>query len=72
VKALAQFYVAPENARVVQEVGYLPLPAATLLAVARRLDKSIIGSVFGGRGSIVGVTADVFEDDDRVKSALVR
>ncbi len=38
----------------------------------RRLDKGQIGSVFGGRGSVVGVTADTFQDDDRVKNALVR
>jgi phosphate transport system substrate-binding protein len=70
--ALASSYVAPQNARYMRELGYVPLPAATLLSVARRLDKSVTGSMFGGRGSVVGVTADVFQDDDRIKSALVR
>jgi hypothetical protein len=64
--------VAPEHSHIVQHVGYVPLPPATLLSVARRLDKGITGSVFEGRGSVVGVTADVFKDDDRIKSALVR
>ena len=30
------------------------------------------GSMFGGRGSVVGVTADIFQDEDRIKSALVQ
>ncbi len=30
------------------------------------------GSIFGGRGSVLGVTAETFQNDDRIKSALVR
>jgi hypothetical protein len=30
------------------------------------------GSIFGGRGAVLGVTADTFSDEERVKSALVR
>lgn len=71
-RALAAFYVAPEHATEVQRIGYVPLPPATLLSVARRLDKLMTGSVFDGRGSVVGLTADIFRDEDRVKSALVR
>ena len=51
VHALARSYVDPENARYVQEVGYVPLPMATLLATGRRLDSGVTGSIFGGRGS---------------------
>jgi phosphate transport system substrate-binding protein len=72
MRAFADFYVRPENAQYSQNVGHVPLPIATLLSVARRLDTSVTGSVFGGRGSVVGLTAAVFQDDDRIKNALVR
>jgi phosphate transport system substrate-binding protein len=72
VGAFARFYVAPENARLTQEIGYVPLPAATLLSVSRRLEENLTGSIFGGRGSVLGVTADTFVDEDKIKSALVR
>jgi len=32
----------------------------------------VTGSIFGGQGSVVGVTADTFQDDDTLKNALVR
>jgi phosphate transport system substrate-binding protein len=72
VHALARSYVDPENAKSVQDVGYVPLPTATLLAGGRRLDRGVTGSLFAGRGSVLGLTAASFEDDDRIKSALVR
>jgi|SRR5579862_8757775 len=72
VAALAQYYVAPESARFSLEAGYMPLPAATLLSIARRLDAGLTGSMFGGHGSVIGVTAATFEDEDRVRSALVQ
>jgi len=72
VHEFARFYVDPENAKYVRDLGYVPLPTATLLTVERRLDESVTGSVFGGRGSVVGVTADAFQNEDRIKSALVR
>ena len=37
-KAFARFYVDPDNASYVRDVGYVPLPPATLLAADRRLD----------------------------------
>lgn len=72
VRAFAEFYVSPENAKYLHDIGYVPLPAATLLSVAKRLDTNVTGSVFGGRGSVLGVTADTFADEDKIKSALVR
>ena len=72
VGRLAHYYIAPESARFSLEVGYLPLPTVTLLSVAKRLDQGVTGSMFGNRGSVLGVTADTFADDDRVKNALVR
>jgi len=72
VRALAHFYVDPEHARYVHEAGYAPLPPATLLSVARRLDLGVTGSIFSGRGSVLGVTVEAFRDDDRIKNALVQ
>jgi hypothetical protein len=50
----------------------VPLPTAALLLISRHLDANRTGTILGGRGSVVGLTPDVFADDDRVKSALVR
>jgi phosphate transport system substrate-binding protein len=72
VSALAQFYVAPESARFSLEAGYMPLPTVTLLSVGRRLDQGVTGSVFGGHGSVLGVTVAAFDDEDKIKSALVQ
>jgi hypothetical protein len=56
----------------VRTIGHVPLPPATLLSVARRLDTMTTGSIFGGRGSVLGVTAQMFEDEDKIRSAIVR
>ena len=71
-KAFARFCVDPDNASYVREDGYVPLPTVTLLAAARRLDKGMTGSIFGGRGSVLGVTAETFQDEDRIQNALVQ
>ena len=71
-KAFASFYVDPDNAGLVEKTGYVPLPISASLSVGRRLESNLAGSIFGGRGSVLGVTADTFQDDDRIKSALVR
>lgn len=55
VKAFTDFYIAPENAKLVEQVGYVPLPSSTLEAVQARLEKGTPGSVFGGEGSQTGV-----------------
>jgi phosphate transport system substrate-binding protein len=72
VKAFARSYVNPENAARVRDLGYVPLPTATLLSIGRRLDAGTTGSIFGGKGSVLGVTAEAFQDEDRIKNALVR
>ena len=71
-KAFAEFYVSPENAPRVERVGYVALSPATLLSVTRRLDQNVTGSIFGGQGSVLGVTAGTFQDEDQLKNALVR
>lgn len=72
VKAFARHYVSPDHATAVQQIGYVPLPAAALLSISRRLDRGVTGSIFGEHGSVLGVTAEAFADDDHVKNALVR
>lgn len=55
VKAFVNFYTAPENAKLVQEVGYVPLPPDILEPVQARFEKGTTGSVFEGKGSTIGV-----------------
>jgi phosphate transport system substrate-binding protein len=71
-RAFARSFLAPERAGDVRALGYQPLSTAALLTIGRRLDRTVTGSIFGGRGSVVGVTPDVFQDEDRIKNALVR
>jgi len=55
VKSYVTFYLekAPELAR---EVGYIPLPAEAYRLARARFDKRVTASLFGGKGSQVGVT----------------
>jgi phosphate transport system substrate-binding protein len=55
VKALVDFYLqhAPE---LVGEVGYIALPAKAYPLAKARYEKKVAGSLFGGKGSQVGVT----------------
>lgn len=55
VKAFTNFYLAPENAKLVLQVGYVPLPTITLRAANSRFNKGMTGTEFGGRGSVIGV-----------------
>jgi phosphate transport system substrate-binding protein len=55
VQSFVRYYL--ENAaQLVREVGYVPLPAEAYELARTRLDKRVTGSVFGGKGSQVGVT----------------
>ncbi|MUH00949.1 phosphate ABC transporter substrate-binding protein PstS family protein [Scytonema sp. UIC 10036] len=55
VKAFTNFYLAPENANLVLQVGYVPLPNITLQAASSRFNNGITGSLLGGKGSVIGV-----------------
>lgn len=55
VKAFTNFYLAPENAKLVIQVGYVPLPNITLRAANSRFNKGRTGTAFEGRGSVIGV-----------------
>jgi len=56
VKAFATFYLSPENANIVLQVGDVPLPNITLRAAIARLSRGETGTKFAGQGSIVGVS----------------
>lgn len=58
VVAVADFFIAPENAYLVSEVGYVPLPTNIEDATKARLDAGKTGSVFAGEGSQVGVSLE--------------
>jgi len=55
VKALVDFYLAKENANLISQVGYVPLPGSILERVVARIEKGTTGSVFEGQGSTIGV-----------------
>ncbi|MDX2243410.1 MAG: PstS family phosphate ABC transporter substrate-binding protein [Leptolyngbyaceae cyanobacterium bins.302] len=59
VEAMAKFFVAPENAKLVDEVGYVSLPASFEQKIAARITERKTGSVFEGKGS----TKDVKLED---------
>jgi phosphate transport system substrate-binding protein len=55
VKSFVTFYLqkAPE---LVREVGYIGLPSEAYKLARARFDKRVTSSLFGGKGSQVGVT----------------
>jgi phosphate transport system substrate-binding protein len=72
VAAFARFAVSVDQAGTIELAGYVPLPPVTLLTIGKHLDTQVTGSIFGGRGAVLGVTANTFAADERVKNALVR
>ena len=66
------YAVSPDRSNAVSAAGYVPLPPVSLLVATRRLDRNVTGSIFGGRGSVLGVTAETFADEDQIKNALLR
>jgi len=57
VQDFISFYLT-EGGPLVMEVGYIPLPDRDYELVKQRFDKRIVGSIFGGKGSQVGVTIE--------------
>jgi phosphate transport system substrate-binding protein len=57
VAAFVKFYLA-EASKLVGEVGYIPLPDAAYPWAQARIDQRTTGSLFGGKGSQVGLTID--------------
>jgi phosphate transport system substrate-binding protein len=57
IEAFMKFYL--ENAaKLVPEVGYIPLPERAYTLASKRLADRVTGSVFGGSGSRVGVSVE--------------
>ncbi|MBI5286906.1 MAG: PstS family phosphate ABC transporter substrate-binding protein [Deltaproteobacteria bacterium] len=54
VKRFIEFYMK-EGGKLSKEVGYIALPPKAYELALRRFEKRIVGSVFGGHGSQVGV-----------------
>jgi phosphate transport system substrate-binding protein len=54
---LVKFYLTAGR-ELVNEVGYIPLPDAVYELVLKRVETRTVGSVFGGKGSQVGVTLE--------------
>ncbi|MBW4612734.1 MAG: PstS family phosphate ABC transporter substrate-binding protein [Desmonostoc vinosum HA7617-LM4] len=55
VKAFSNFYLSPDNANLILQVGDVPLPSIALKAASGRLDRGETGTKFGGQGSVIGV-----------------
>lgn len=55
VKAFTEFYLSPKNADIILEVGDVPLPNITLRTALSRFERGRTGTVFGGKGSVLGV-----------------
>jgi phosphate transport system substrate-binding protein len=55
VKAFTRFYLAPENANLIIQVGDVPLPNITLRAATTRFNKGETGTKFAGKGAVVSV-----------------
>ncbi|MFA0750441.1 MAG: hypothetical protein SLRJCFUN_000844 [Candidatus Fervidibacter sp.] len=57
VKAFVEFYLQ-NAAKLAREVGYVPLPKRAYALAMARFQKRITGSVFGAKGSQVGVSIE--------------
>lgn len=57
VRAFVEFYLN-NAARLAKEVGYVPLPQRAYALAMARFQKRITGSVFGAKGSQVGVSIE--------------
>lgn len=55
VKAFTNFYLEPENSKLVLSVGYVPLPRIALQSAKSRFNRGQTGTIFGGKGSVVDV-----------------
>jgi phosphate transport system substrate-binding protein len=59
VQGFVDFYLNLKNATtLVREVGYIPLPQGIIELAQGRFDNRVLGSIYGGEGSQVGVTLE--------------
>jgi phosphate transport system substrate-binding protein len=57
IQTFMKFYV-DHASKLVSEVGYIPLPERAYALVSKRLEGRVVGSVFEGAGSRVGVSVE--------------
>jgi phosphate transport system substrate-binding protein len=57
VDAFVTFYLE-QATKLVDEVGYIPLPERAYALARRRLSNRVVGSIFGGSGSRVGLSVE--------------
>ena len=58
VKEFVRFYLDEENTDLILETGYVGFPENIYKLVQERFHKGITGSVFGGKGSQIGVSIE--------------
>ena len=66
VAAFVEFYLQ-NAARLAKEVGYIPLPKKASDLALERFRKRIVGSMFGAKGSQVGITIEKLLDAEAKK-----
>jgi phosphate transport system substrate-binding protein len=57
IAAFVEFYLS-RGEKLIAEVGYVPLPARAYELAKGRVEKKVTGSLFGGKGSQVGVSIE--------------
>ncbi len=58
VKEFVRFYLSPESGPFLREAGYIEFPPHIYELVQQRFEGRVIGSVFGGKGSQIGVSIE--------------
>jgi phosphate transport system substrate-binding protein len=66
ISAFVKFYLS-KGPKLVQEVGYIPLPERAYTLGQTRADTKKTGSIFGGKGSQVGVSIDKLLEQEAAK-----
>ena len=64
VREFTRFYLSPENENLLREVGYVGFPERLYQLVQRRFEQGITGSIFGGKGSQVGVSIEQLLEEE--------
>ncbi len=64
VANFVKFYLA-NSEKLVREVGYIPLPQRAYPLAQQRVDARVTGSLFGGKGSQVGVSIEALLEKEQ-------
>lgn len=63
VKAFTEYTIAPANANLISEVGYVPLSSDIITVVEKRLEEGKTGTVFGGKSAVGLKLADMLDNE---------